>query len=212
MDLGSWSAVAVWGTSDGSRTAIPSKRDAWLTAMIWIGAIMCVVGGVAQLSGPAGPMQKGLVLVLLVGGASFLLWMLYGTSYTFSPAGLHIRCGPVGILVPLSQIGSVVPSRSMFSGPACSLEPTPHQLSGGVGAKSWSPPRTRLDSFKPWWRVAHTWFWTVTGPRDRRARPASNPRCLAALKGCATAAIVERGGPRPARIVGSFGRRVAGVL
>ena len=90
--------------------------------MIWIGAIMCVVGGVAQLSGPAGPMQKGLVLVLLVGGASFLLWMLYGTSYTFSPAGLHIRCGPVGILVPLSQIGSVVPSRSMFSGPACSLD------------------------------------------------------------------------------------------
>ncbi len=59
--------------------------------MIWIGAIMCVVGGVAQLSGSAGPMQKGLVLVLLVGGAGFLLWMLYGTSYTFSPGGLHHR-------------------------------------------------------------------------------------------------------------------------
>ncbi len=90
--------------------------------MIWIGAIMCVVGGVAQLSGSAGPMQKGLVLVLLVGGAGFLLWMLYGTSYTFSPGGLRIRCGPFGILVPLSQIGSVVPSRNMLSSPACSLD------------------------------------------------------------------------------------------
>ena len=90
--------------------------------MIWIGAIMCVGGGVAQLSGPAGPMLKGLVLVFLVAGACFLLWILYGTSYAFSPGGLHIRSGPFGILVPLAQIDSVVPSRNVLSSPACSLD------------------------------------------------------------------------------------------
>ena len=122
MDLGSWSAVAVWGRVTDQGPRFPSKRNTWIAVMVWIGAIMCVVGGVAQLSGSAGPMQKGLVLVLLVGGAGFLLWMLYGTSYTFSPGGLRIRCGPFGILVPLSQIGSVVPSRNMLSSPACSLD------------------------------------------------------------------------------------------
>ena len=101
---------------------------------------MFVVGGVAQLSGPAGPMLKGLVLVILVGGAGFLLWILYGTSYAFSPAGLHIRCGPFGILVPLSQISSVVPSRNMLSSPACSLDRLLIQLSGG-SAQSLGLPR-----------------------------------------------------------------------
>lgn len=99
-----------------------SKRDAWLSLVIWAGALVSAGCGVAQLSAPASPVVRGLGLVLLLGSAGFMLWVLYGTDYTVSPDDLHIRSGPFRFRVPLSEIESVKPSRNPLSSPACSLE------------------------------------------------------------------------------------------
>jgi hypothetical protein len=99
-----------------------SKRDAWLTIVIWIGALVSAGGGIGQLDAPASLPLKLLALLLLLGCAAFMLWVLYGTDYTVSADDLHIRSGPFRFRVPLQEIESVAPSRNPLSSPACSLD------------------------------------------------------------------------------------------
>ena len=68
-------------------------------------------------------------LVLLLQGAVltmkfflFMLWVLYGISYTLTDDELQIRCGPFRYRVPLAEIDSVGPSRNPLSSPAASLD------------------------------------------------------------------------------------------
>jgi hypothetical protein len=101
----------------------PSKRDWWLTAIIW--------GGIATMLAPAlilgraiqpvaGPFPLSWAVPLA--GAGFMLWVLYGTSYRFAGDQLDIRCGPFRFRVPLSEIDSVEPTHNPLSSPACSLD------------------------------------------------------------------------------------------
>ncbi len=100
----------------------PSKRDLWISAMIWVGSVMCVASGVAQLSSSASLLLRIAVLILLFGSAGFMLWVLYGTDYAFSGQILRIRCGPFSFRVPLAEVVSVERSRNPLSSPACSLD------------------------------------------------------------------------------------------
>lgn len=103
------------------RTHFPSKRDAWLTVVLWIAAAMCLAAGVAQVG--VGPSAGRLVfLIVLLGVAALVLWVLYGTSYTFAGDLLDIRSGPFRFKVPVADVVSVHPSRNPLSSPACSLD------------------------------------------------------------------------------------------
>jgi hypothetical protein len=101
----------------------PSKRDWWIVGLIWMGVLISVIGGILPLV-LAGASRSELVLVLglLLGMDSLMLWVLYGTGYRVAQDRLLIRCGPFAFHVPLKSINSITPTRSPWSSPACSLD------------------------------------------------------------------------------------------
>jgi hypothetical protein len=107
----------------GQDLYFPSKRDWWIVALIWLGVLVSVVGGIVPLV-VAGVSWTELLLVvsLLVGMDWLMLWVLYGTGYTITPDRLFIRCGPFTFPVTLHGIDSITPTRSPWSSPACSLD------------------------------------------------------------------------------------------
>jgi hypothetical protein len=100
----------------------PSKRDFWIVALIWLGAGMAIFGGFAQFSSDASVWLQMLILVALVALAGLMLWILYGTRYSFTEDSLLVVSGPFRFRVPLSEIEGVRPSRIPLSSPACSLD------------------------------------------------------------------------------------------
>jgi hypothetical protein len=101
----------------------PSKRDEWIEALILLGVVVSLVGGIMSLV-VAGASWTEMILVgtLLLGMDSLMLWVLYGTGYTITPDQLLIRCGPMSFGVRLVSIEFIFPTRSPWSSPACSLD------------------------------------------------------------------------------------------
>ena len=101
----------------------PSKRDWWIVALIWLGVMVSVVGGIVPLvvTG-ASFLELVFMAILVVGMDVLMLWVLYGTGYTITTERLVIRCGPFSFPVTLDGIDSITPTRSPWSSPACSLD------------------------------------------------------------------------------------------
>jgi hypothetical protein len=107
----------------GQDLYFPSKRDWWIVGLIWLGVMVSLVGGIMPLVVAGASWSEGLLLVsLLVGMDSLMLWVLYGTGYTITPDRLLIRCGPFTFPVTIHGIDSITPTRSPWSSPACSLD------------------------------------------------------------------------------------------
>ncbi|UCH91158.1 MAG: hypothetical protein JSU60_00070, partial [Nitrospirota bacterium] len=64
----------------------PSKRDWWIEALILLGILVSLAGGIMPLL-VAGASWTEIILVgsLLLGMDSLMLWVLYGTGYTITP-------------------------------------------------------------------------------------------------------------------------------
>src|SRR5688572_26563805 len=105
-----------------ARTAFPSKRDAWLSIVLWAASTSCVVAAIVNVMRRDSSVEDVVVLIALCGVAGLILWVLYGTHYRFSGETLDIRSGPFRFRVPLREVVSVEPSRNPLSGPACSLD------------------------------------------------------------------------------------------
>jgi hypothetical protein len=101
----------------------PSKQDWWIVALIWLGVLVSLAGGIVPLV-VAGVSWTEMILVgsLLLGMDSLMLWVLYGTGYTITSDRLLIRCGPMSFGVRLNSIEFIFPTRSPWSSPACSLD------------------------------------------------------------------------------------------
>ncbi len=99
-----------------------SKRDTWIVLLSWIGAGIEVAVGLLLLGSTAPPAVRWLVPAACLAGAAFMLWVLYGTYYTFTADTLVIRCGPFRLKVPVAEIEAVTPTRNPLSSPACSLD------------------------------------------------------------------------------------------
>jgi hypothetical protein len=110
------------GARDGLTAHFPSKRDTWLSVVLWAAVIACVAGGAATAAEQPDALIKAVVFAVPAAVAALVLWVLYGTSYTFSGQVLDIRSGPFRFRVPLHEILSVDPSRNPLSAPACSLD------------------------------------------------------------------------------------------
>lgn len=83
-------------------TVFQSKRDVWIVALIWGGALLSVFGALVQLTGTAPFLFKIAMLVFLGSAAYFMLWVLYSIDYTLNDENLLIRCGPFRFSVPLA--------------------------------------------------------------------------------------------------------------
>jgi hypothetical protein len=99
-----------------------SKRDRWLVFVLWATAALLVAAGLAQIGSVAALTIRVVMLVGCLTGAAVLLWVLYGTEYTFAGDVLSVRSGPFRMTLPLSDIDSVVPVHNTLSGPACSMD------------------------------------------------------------------------------------------
>ena len=73
--------------------------------------------GALQLT-PAEALLAGLLIAVLLLPA----WLLLGTRYSLTDDALKVRAGPFRWTVPLAEISSVRPSRSILSAPALSLD------------------------------------------------------------------------------------------
>ena len=99
----------------------PSKRDLWVTIVIWIALAMMLASLATTLFCP--PSVTTIAVVLLTLGCAILsLSVLYGTVYTFTDGMLSVRCGPFRWNIDVSTIRSATPSDDPGSAPACSLD------------------------------------------------------------------------------------------
>jgi len=100
----------------------PSKRDAWLTVVLWVaaGAMLFAANDVWSSADPfVFRLGFGATMAAMAG---FTIWILYSTSYMLAETELTARSGPFRWRVPLDAIDSVTTTRSPLSAPACSLD------------------------------------------------------------------------------------------
>jgi hypothetical protein len=90
--------------------------------VLWATAALLVAAGLAQIGSVAALTIRVVMLVGCLTGAAVLLWVLYGTAYTFTGDVLSVRSGPFRMTLPLADIDSVVPVHNTLSGPACSMD------------------------------------------------------------------------------------------
>ena|GEM_PF-365909 len=111
------------GGDPAGASSYPSKRDAWLAFVVWMGSLLSMGGGLlCGFAIRAEPRVSALAFMLCLGAPAFLLWSFYGTSYALLADQLLIRSGPFRFRVPLVEITAVAPSRNPRSSPACSLD------------------------------------------------------------------------------------------
>ena len=105
-----------------TRLRFSSQIDGWLMALLLIPAAACAHAIVFYASGQG--MGRWLAMGMLLGlpGVVLPLWLLTGTTYELTDEELRVRCGPFRWCVPLREVHAVVPSRSLLSEPAFSLD------------------------------------------------------------------------------------------
>jgi len=112
----------------------PTKRDAWIVALIWAGAIVAVGAGVMNFRVDVPLWQRVATLAGSLAAAGFMLWVLYGTAYQLGRRRLRIVCGPFRFHVPYTAITRVEPTRNPLSSPACSIDRL--RICWGEGSRS----------------------------------------------------------------------------
>lgn len=100
----------------------PSKRDTWLTLLLWAAVLTMLVGATTLWEAPLPLAHRLGFALLLLASSVFVLWILYGTYYTLTACDLIIRSGPFRWTVPLHSITRVFPTTNPLSSPACSLD------------------------------------------------------------------------------------------
>jgi hypothetical protein len=109
-------------SSAGTQTVYPTKRDAWLVALLWAAALVMLLAAGNLRQAPELIALRLMRSALLVAMAGFVLWVLYTTRYTLTEHDLLVRSGPFRWTVPLDSITEVFPTHNPLSSPACSLD------------------------------------------------------------------------------------------
>ena len=99
-----------------------SKRDLWLSAVLWVTVLAMAVTAWHALSGPFTGWERAMAVTVSVATAGFILWLWSGTWYEVDAARLVIHAGPFRWRIELDAITSVTPTRAAWSSPALSLD------------------------------------------------------------------------------------------
>ncbi|AIE59171.1 PH domain-containing protein [Bacillus methanolicus] len=101
----------------------PSKKDWWLTIIIWGAMLFAIGSGVyALIFEESNLIDFVFVLIFTVMLPVFLLWMWLTTYYVLDESNLVIKYGPFKKIIPLNTIKSVKKSMNPLSSPALSLK------------------------------------------------------------------------------------------
>jgi hypothetical protein len=99
-----------------------SKIDRWIYVLmifVIVGQIVAVGSAALQAGDPLA--TTGLIMVM-IGVAGLMVWLLVGTHYTVDRGMVRIVSGPFRWKVPVDQITSVTATKSPLSSPALSLD------------------------------------------------------------------------------------------
>lgn len=102
---------------------VTSKKDWWLTAIVW-GSMLFVIGsGVFALFDPEAGMGSLLIVSLFsILLPVFILWMWLTTAYILNDKHLIVMFGPFKKEVPLESITYVKKTTNPLSSPALSMK------------------------------------------------------------------------------------------
>jgi membrane protein YdbS with pleckstrin-like domain len=101
----------------------PSKKDWWLTIIIWGAMLFAMGSGIYSLIfEESNFIDFVIVLILAVMLPVFLLWMWLTTYYVLDESNLVIKYGPFKKIIPLNTIKSVKMTMNPLSSPALSLK------------------------------------------------------------------------------------------
>ena len=100
-----------------------SKKDWWLTAIVWGSMLFAIGSGVFALTTERPSIGEFLIVFLLsIILPIFLLWMWLTTYYVLDEHNLIIKYGPFQKIIPLHTIRSVKKTTNPLSSPALSLK------------------------------------------------------------------------------------------
>jgi hypothetical protein len=98
-----------------------SKIDTWVFALVGVAmAMSAYVGVTVMVSGTPDILWTGFLTIGL--GIVLPLWLLFSTRYTLDASLLTVRSGPLKWKIPVGDIISITPTRSIFSSPALSMD------------------------------------------------------------------------------------------
>ena len=98
-----------------------SAVDLWFYLLTLVLPIV-IIPYVIQNIGTADPTSLGIIALVTFSTLGIPLWLLLSTYYLVEDRILKIRSGPVRMSIPLNEINSVKPSRSLLSSPALSIK------------------------------------------------------------------------------------------
>ncbi|MBP1967934.1 hypothetical protein J2Z83_000026 [Virgibacillus natechei] len=92
----------------------PSKRDLWMTMVLWgialVGVIMPIVNG------------EMIAFLFLLPLSALLLWFWFSTGYKIEDDIIKIRYGPIRMKVPIKNILIIKKRKNPFTAPALSVD------------------------------------------------------------------------------------------
>lgn len=101
----------------------PSKKDWWLTVIVWGAMLFSIIGGSRELlAGDLGTSEMLPFILFSVILPIFILWIWLTTFYVLDENNLIIKYGPFKKTVPLNMITSVKKTMNPLSSPALSLK------------------------------------------------------------------------------------------
>jgi len=120
-----------------------SAVDWWFYVVVF-GVAIATIPTMVPLFASGQPVHVLTAVFILLVACVLPLWLLASTYYRIEASALIVRSGPFRWTVPLDEIRSVRPSRSLWSSPALSLDRI--QIDYGRGRSLLVSPRDR-DGF-----------------------------------------------------------------
>lgn len=111
-------------------TVHPSKRDAWLVAVLIPASAVSLYAALSVLVIGA-PAVAVIAVPIVVTGVGMPLWILCWTRYTLGAGELLVRSGPFRWRIAVVDIERVLPVSSAISSPALSLDRLRIDYDGG---------------------------------------------------------------------------------
>jgi PH (Pleckstrin Homology) domain-containing protein len=105
-----------------SMSTFQSKYDAWLVLILAATTVIELIAIVPIWTSDASWLIRAVTSLVLAGAAVLILWVLFTTDYVVTTEALRVRSGPLRWTIPLANIESVQPSRSIIAGPALSFD------------------------------------------------------------------------------------------
>jgi hypothetical protein len=99
-----------------------SKVDTWIALVIVAVATMDIAFIFIFAMGADSPADKTAAILILIGVFLFLIWLSLRTYYAVDKESVRVVSGPFHWKIPIADIQSVTPTRSLWSAPAMSLD------------------------------------------------------------------------------------------